>query len=241
MKEIIIAQQLEGDYFDYEMYYDEEQASYDKFCGVGNRNFQGFNSDLHDDVAKALENCGWDLENGINSDMSDADKEDEKLSICRYYFKSLTGEGITLTDADYKDLGKLALQWNGTASSDEIDLVCEALTILHGEIFVHDIIRGSSQGDWMECIFPDGFRSLSYVEAVLFGTGTEYRVSIVEVEDDFDLTDKDALLELAEQDDDYTHDYTDEWRDDDIKQWIADNASYVGHHFTKDDVILIEL
>lgn len=235
----IIAQQMDGEYFDFEAYYDEEQAAYDMFWAGGNRDFKDFNADLHDDVAKALENCGWDLENGIDEDMSEEEKNEERLSTCKYYFKGLTEN--ELTDTQFYELGGLSIKFRVVCSRYELDVICEALTILHGKKFVNGCIRGCSQGDWMECIYPEGFTGLDYIEAVLFGTGTEFKISEVELPDDFDLTDVDALIEKADEDEDSYFNYTELWRTEDVKEWLASQASYRNVRYTKDDVIVLEI
>lgn len=64
-------------------------------------------------------------------------------------------------------------------------------------------LHGCSQGDWAECVYVDekGVRdSLDYFEAVWFGTGT-----LLEVDDDGD------VITL----------YTDEYRVDDIRKYVA--------------------
>lgn len=237
----IIAQQLDNECFDYEMYYDEEQASYDMFWAGGNRDFKDFNADLKDDVTKALDNCGWDLENGIDEELSDEEKNADRLSNCRYYFKGLTKN--ELTDEQFYKLGELSIKYRNCSSRDELDIICEALTILHSKKFVHSVIHGCCQGDWMEYIAPETMskESISWIEAVLFGTGTEYRIAEVELPDDFDLTDADALLEKLDEDINNYCDYTDYWRQEDIKDWIARGVSYGNRHYTKDDVIIVEI
>lgn len=241
MKKIIIAQQIENECFDYEMYYDEEQASYDMFWAGGNRDFCDFNADLKKDVEKALDNAGWDLENGIDDYMSEEEKNEERLSICKYYFKGLTKN--ELTDEQFYKLGELSNTYRNCCSRDELDLICEALTILHGKRFVNGTIRGCSQGDWMEYIAPETMskESINWIEAVLFATGTEFRIAEVEVEDDFDMQDAEALIEKLDECEDNYCDYTDLWKNEDVKEWIAEHASYGNRHYTKDDVVIIEI
>lgn len=237
----IIAQQIENECFDYEAYYDEDQAAYDMFWAGGNRDFCDFNADLKGDVEKALDNAGWDLENGIDEELSDEEKNEERLSICEYYFKSLaTNE---LTEEQFYQLGELSINYKHCCSRDELDVICDALTILHGKKFVNGTIRGCSQGDWMEYIAPETMsrESINWIEAVLFATGTEFRIAEVELPDDFDMQDVDALIEKADECMDAYCDYTDLWREDDVKEWIANGASYGNKHFTKDDVVILEI
>jgi len=240
----IFAKQLDCECFDYRAYYDEDMAVEDQVYIGGNRNFCGFNEDLRASVVKAFEECRYDLET-VDSDVDDGEMTDEegnaqRLDLCKNYFEGLKGKEVKFSDEQYFKLGSLSREFWTCRSSDENDLVCEALSILHNKEFVNGTIRGCCQGDWNKYICPKERQDFvtGYVKAVYFATGTEFQITCEPIEVDSD--DVDEIESKFEEAEVYC-DYTDLWKDDDIKEWIAKNSSYGDKQYTKDDVALITI
>ena len=75
-------------------------------------------------------------------------------------------------------------------------------------------IHGCCQGDWARYICPKSMEdSVPYIEAVLFGTGTEYMITAEPIESPDDFDDADVFST-----------YTERWRDDDIKAFLAEEV-----------------
>ena len=195
--------QCDPETYDYRCYYDEDMAEYDNIWAGGNsRNFRETNEDLRKDVVRALEDSYYDL-----FEVDDATEED-KINTIKYYFKKVNKEA--LTDYEIDLLTNLSKMFYECARSDENDIICQVLTVLHGEAFEHGVIKGSCQGDWLEVIYPESKKDLiPWIEAVWFATGTEFRITEEPVEED----ELDDAIQFCA--------YTDLWRDADIKAWLC--------------------
>lgn len=187
----------------YRCYYDEDMAVEDNIWAGGNsRNFGETNEDLRRDVVRALEDSYYDL-----FERDNVTKED-RINIVRYYFKKVNKEA--LTDYEIDLLTNLSKMFYECARSDENDIICQVLTVLHGEVFEHDVIHGCCQGDWLEIIYPESKKDLiPWIESVLFATGTEFRITEEPVEED----EVDEAIHFCA--------YTNLWRDADIKAWLC--------------------
>ena len=197
------ATECDPENYDYRCYYDEDMAEYDNIWAGGNsRNFGETNEDLRKDVVRALEDSYYDL-----FEVDDATEED-KINTVRYYFKKVNKE--ELTDSEIDLLTNLSKMFYECIKSDENDIICQVLTVLHGEVFEHGVIHGCCQGDWLEIIYPESKKDLiPWIEAVWFATGTEFSITEVPVEED----EVDDAIKF--------HAYTDLWRDADIKAWLC--------------------
>lgn len=125
-------------------------------------------------------------------------------------------------DADYveefMDTCDVKINGNRTAFYKALNLhyedesFCAVLSLITGKEWEHYELRGCCQGDWVDVVVPaDTKLDLDYMEAVYFNTGYELGV----IED----TDK-KPDEIAASDVDYW-DYTDKWRDEDIKEQMG--------------------
>ena len=77
---------------------------------------------------------------------------------------------------------------------------------------MYGTFTGYSQGDWLPYFCPKSLESsLSYIEAVLMGTGTEYVMCMDPQDSPIGCFDKSDIFSA----------YTDLWREDDIKKWAA--------------------
>lgn len=117
-------------------------------------------------------------------------------------------DGREYTRAERLQLVRLAKNFTeySNNSDDENEILCDVLELITGQKYEYATIRGCSQGDWQEIIYPAEYGDawLYNFETEYFNTGAEWRIS----END------------PESDDSYYF-YTHEWRDDDIKEEIA--------------------
>lgn len=222
-KKCYYAEQLSPESFNYEYYYDEDCAVSDAFWAGGNRDFCDMNASLRDDVVKSLEDCQYDLgvvrDNYTNEDNTITDQaayEAELDKVVRGYFRKV--DGSELTAEEVNDLARCCEQFATCRSIDENDYICEALSIIHGKEFVNGTIKGCSQGDWQDYICPkDMLDRVGYIEAVLFATGTEYRIT------DHEVNSWKEAEKAFENGESFTA-YIREWGDEHIKAALAKEA-----------------
>lgn len=212
---------VDGDWYDWEVYYSEDQAMEDLFWAGGDRDFKDINSSLVSDVKKCLTDAYSDIEDTYyleDEETGDIDEEEIAKTVTetiKYYFKK--SDGSALRNSDINKLSKLVVDYNETTRGwdDELSIVCEVLEIYYGKPFCTGTLRGSSSSDWMACVYPKELEDLiPYIEAVLMGTGTEFAISIEKI----DLPEGGDLFG-----EDVYYDYTELWRDDDIINWAAQN------------------
>lgn len=210
----IYATEVDSENFDYSCYYDEDMAEEDGIWAGGNRDFAEINPDLRKDVSRALESAYhnlYDIE-----DFHDVDINIEET--LNYWFKKSSGD--PLTEAEQKTLLKLVGDFFYCTSADENGIICKVLTIITGKVYKEGVIRGYSQGDWLKIIYPEEIQErLSWIEAVLFATGSEFAITTEAIEEK-DLDDAEVY-----------YDYTNLYKPEEIKAWIAEN-----NHVGVDDV-----
>lgn len=210
------ATEADLEWFDYEIYYAESQAEEDHIWIGGNRNFTEINEDFRKTIVKNLENCAYDLD-ALKSEFTDETTgtitdtklfEAEQRNLIKYYFAK---ENKTdFLDEEIINLIKLIQDYVSIRSELENDVICQVLELLYGEPFLNGTITGSSQGDWLRIIYPESSAArIPFIEAVMFATGTEFRITTEPVE----------LTEL--EDADCFHDYTELWKDEDIREWLC--------------------
>ena len=147
--------------FYYDTYYNENDAITDNIYVGGNRDYISFNEDLRDDVVSAL----VDIRDEVLW------RHGTKTEIINNYLK----KDKNYSTREIGKLWKLAEDFAIATHEKENDIICEVLSIIHGEEFAWCNLRGCSQGEWLECIYPKKYEeSTKYIEAVLFGMGTEY-------------------------------------------------------------------
>jgi hypothetical protein len=192
----IYAKQVPPEYQQSPLFMDEWPENVFVF---GNRDFIDHSSRL-EDIRRALDDlaAAWDdLNSGAPAYYNswiDALNEHTPRDDGREYTRAERLQFIELAN-DYCE-----------SSSDERELLCAALELITGQEYENDTIRGCSQGDWQEIIYPAeyGREWLCDFETEYFNTGAEWRIS----END------------PENDDNY-YIYTHAWRDDDIRAEIA--------------------
>lgn len=219
------AKQLDIENFDYEMYYNEDDAVEDKFWAGGNRDFCDINADLIDELVKNLESMLYD----IDVDVEEEHRKAPTLKIIRanleYYFKKQSGKKFTQTEV--KEFKALADKYVGATCSEEKDILCELLGIIYEEPFINGTLRGNCQGDWLKYICPASMRDrIDWIESVLFATGTEFAISEKPLENPDELDGSNSSI-----------DYTDKWCDEDVRAWAANIA---GCKLEEMKLILIE-
>lgn len=212
------ARQLDIEQFDYAAYYNEDDAEYENVWIGGNRDFKTFNEDLEADIEKALDRADYH------------DEEDVRDAFAKKDGSALSAEQIETLKGyieDWPTVGRVR---------DRYEIVAGVLTIVYGKPFEVDLIKGNSQSDWMYIIYPSelGDEHISYIESVLFGTGTEFAVTIDKVSrDEAD----DAPTTCV-----YTTEFSNGAIKEDIAKQLDIDASEVGlllitgtHHIVKHD------
>ena len=200
------------DYFDSSIYYDEDQAEEDHLFCFGN-DFS-FNAEPLLEVEKGLENAYYDIFDAPAGTYSSDDaspailKEEAKeiISTLEGYFKKENGQPFT--NSEVNTLLDCIEYYNAKDSK----LICKVFGIIYGKEFMYGTFTGNSQGDWLRYFCPRSLEpSLSYIEAVLMGTGTEYVMC---------MDPRDSPIGCFDKSDIFSS-YTDLWREDDIKKWAA--------------------
>lgn len=210
----IYAMQCDPEWFRYEDYYDEDMAAEDGIWAGGNRQFGDTNEDLRKDIVRKLDDAYYDA-----YEVDDPDNTPEE--VIRYYFTKNSKEA--LTDLEVAELSNLVRTFHSCSSRDENDIICQVLTITNGKTYECGTIHGCCQGDWMEIIYPEERKAMiNWIEAVWFATGTEFRITCDSYDEEPDLSEVDVY-----------HDYTELWKPEDIKAWIAEN-----NHVSPEDVVI---
>ena len=189
--------------FEPSRYYDELQAMEDHIWWGRNDRLCEANVDLRENIVNSLEDAYSDM---YDDDMS---REDYDAAFAHHFAKK---DKTPLTTQEHDKLVGLVRDFESCFSRDENRIICQVLEILRGEPFSYGAIRGASQGDWLEIIYPTSrANSIPYIQAVLFGTGTEFRITTEAVEAD-----------EVEEADCYC-DYTELWKSEDIRAWLCNS------------------
>lgn len=95
------------------------------------------------------------------------------------------------TRAERLQWADLCDQYCEARSSDENDILCDALELISGEKWANGTIRGCCQGDWQDIIYPAeyGREWLRAFETEYFNTGTEWIIH----DEDFSPEDPDEI------------------------------------------------
>lgn len=200
----IYALQMDAENFNWEAYLDEDTLVASNIWIGGNRDFIELNSDLGTELIKNCANIKVDIE---------FYGENEREAI-EYYLSSYFAEGKTLSDAELEQVLTLVNELGDYENPDYaiLDSMCALLSILKNIKFKTGAIHGYCQSDWAYYIAPEDI-NMSYCEAVYFGTGTEWRISMEETESEPDWDEVD-----------HYYDYTELCKDADIKEWIANSV-----------------
>lgn len=204
------------DYFDPSIYYDEDQAKEDHLFCFGNNS--SFNAEPLLEVEKGLENAYYDIFNapsttyGSNDVSPDILKDEANyiINTLASYFEKENGQPFT--NSEVNTLLDCIEYYNTKDNDYDNELICKVFGIIYGEEFMYGTFTGNSQGDWLPYFCPKSLESsLSYIEAVLMSTGTEYVMCMDPQDSPIGCFDKSDIFSA----------YTDLWREDDIKKWAA--------------------
>ncbi len=205
----IYAKQLDPEFFDYRVYEDNVDED---IIVEGNRDYPGF----HDEDLKSIKefinnyNC-YDYDVFYDGKIKDyaTDYLPQKDNGKKYSPKELHQLKQSLDNMD----------------DEETIVLC--LSIIKGKEYKAGCIRGCCQGDWCQIYYPASTnqKEIDYLEAVYFGTGTEYEVhdSDNEVNNADDIEGFSILVTA--------------WRIEDIKEEIASCF----RNATADDVTLYQI
>lgn len=204
------------------VYYSEEQASEDKLYvsteypweSGYSRNEMAINVEDLRDVVEGIETALEEIDYsfyGIDEDTLDEEEiANTILDTIKYYLPYAN----KLSKGNLNQLIEFCFQYKDDSHNEEIlKVFLQILEIIYGEPFISGTFHGYSQGDWAIYICPKKLEpQLGFIEACIMGTGTEFAVSEIPLAgpEDFD-------------DVDWYYEYTELWKDDDIKKWAADN------------------
>lgn len=214
------AKEVRGNYMDYEMYFDEEDAKSRRMWIGGNSDFVSINKSLFTDTARALENIYYDLEG--------EETLEEARAVVECYLKPAGDRTEMFSDDEIERIIKCAKKYD-TFDVENEEVIAEALGIIYGEEFVTGTFRGCVQLDWIRYICPkteaDCKEKMGYIEAVYFGTGTEFFVTQEKVDsaDDFDEVDAYSF-------------YTAAWSDEKVKEDLAKQMGCAA-----DEIVLLKV
>lgn len=207
----LLAVEAIAESYDPTVFFDEMMAEDRHIWIGGNPDFIEFNHSLYQKMVDFIEHFD---ENDIDTSM----------------FIGCASTIAELDSAKIREVSQLVEDYK-SPSSNPFEVVAEMFDAIHfnGERYSLSLLRGSSQGDWVYCIHPANVSqdTIDYLEAVYFGTGTEYLVTPLDFDPEkegFDLTKEDDVKRLQKKSDiigDYIPFYTNEWRADEIKKRIS--------------------
>lgn len=216
---------------DSDFYYDENEALQDDVAVLNGDGSSILNGDMVTTLISDMESCQDELDELNLYDYKWSEIQNRFNDIIDGYVNPLGG--YKYTDKDRNALAKAVKDvLDASTLTDQLDVACTILTIQTGgkQQYVYGTITGAVQGDYAYYVCPQKIEAdkIPYIEAVIFGTGTElvvidkaYADDEFPTEDDFDLaysmyTEKSNLevavaKELGVSDSDVViiHDYND--------------------------------
>ena len=214
------AREYPSEYFNYECYYNGDDAANDNFWAGGNRDFCEINERLGKDFLKDLEHF-YDDCNTTDEEFADEEPECDafKAEITRLadsWLASYNTKDNHFTYEQAKEIYEAVSAYFDGPYAERLENHTKALSVVMGIKFTCGTIRGCCQGDWLDYIAPETMNQekLKYIEAVLFATGTEFETTEVPIDsaDDFDKAHDAGQTNYL---------YTAKWADDDVKADIA--------------------
>lgn len=168
----IYAAEINPEHFDSEAYYPELTAVDDNVSILGNQRLCGVNIPMVEDIQTALDNSVAAFED------PDVSEEDKNAAIHYEFGYLMQGEP---TEDQLRRIYRSVEGYTKDNRLSESEEICDLLEIVHGEPFVRRTIRGCCQDDWNYCYLPvSKLDSLSYIEAVYFGTGAEFAIAALD-------------------------------------------------------------
>lgn len=215
------AREYPREYFDYTLYYNDDDAENDNFWAGGNDDLCEINDRLGKDFLKDLEHFFDDC-NTTDEEFADEEPECDafKAEITRLADSWLASYNTRDNHFMYeqaKEIYEAASAYFDGPYAERLENHTKALSVITGIKFKCGTLKGCSQGDWLDYIAPETMSQdkLDYIEAVLFATGTEFETTEEPVED------WDGFYSAHENCQTNSL-YTAKWADDDIKADIAE-------------------
>ncbi len=182
---------------------------------TGNRDFIGIETDVFKRVYSCLE--AGDL-------LDELESIEEKNGYAHYDTSTqaindmLYPEKDKYTTMDIHNLKALIAEYQSANSRNENGIICKVLSVVCGKEYDWKALRGSCQGDYIECFYPAAEydqTSLKTLESLYFNTGSEWIVD--------DAGDFDPESEEPGEIDGFSC-YCIGWSDEEIRQEIANAA-----------------
>ena len=222
-------------YFDYDGYYGEEDAKQENFWAGGNRDFCEINkrlgTDFLNDLEKFYDDCNTTDEEFADEKPECDEFKKEIVRLADSWLASYNTRDNHFTYEQAKAIYEAAVDYNSCSGYEVLESHAKALSVVTGINFKCGQLVGSSQSDWINYIAPETMEQdhLDYIEAVYFGTGTEFDLTEEPIESADDFEDDDVIKVGY---------YTAKWRDDDIK---ADLARQAGYGCKPEDIVLLKI
>ena len=170
-----IAVEVPNEGFDPETYYNETLAEQDLVYIGGNNELREMNSKLKEKYIDGLRKLYEELEEARIDDKEIDLNEAVKNNIEPY----ISDKVNYIVD--------LAYEFGTSRGEYKFRSVCELLELIYDEHFYYNEIRGSFQGEWNYIICPESKLNLiPWIEAVYFGCGSEWAVSVDKMEENED-------------------------------------------------------
>lgn len=169
MKKVVVRESV---YPDYDIYYPDE--FFKDVIMLENRNFEGQNMDLYNDIEDYLFDSELDEDLILFRDEPFISEYNSYLEI----FDEYLGSWIE-TEEQAKKAAEVILS---DMTVEEIRL--QLINVITGHTHTERVLRGYSQSDWIDVIYPDTYATsdIEYLENLFFGLGIE--CSITEDDDE---------------------------------------------------------
>lgn len=170
-------QAMNPEFYDYKVYYNEDDAEEDHLFGVGED--YGINEAEYKKLDRILCDCFCDLDqvqnDHDNGEISTDELAEETERTVRNYFEKK--DGSEFTAEEYQNIYSLCQEYYySTDRYDGLTFMAKIMTICYGEEFEVYTMHGYSQSDWMNVVYPKRL-NIKFIEAVLMATGTEFMIT----------------------------------------------------------------
>ena len=207
---------------------------------IGNKNYFGHMSEIVERIYDNINDITDSREDNIKDGKSIMDKtldvSDDEKALMKVLFDD-EERFKDVSDSEFKKLSSdiygIAVKWSGDMKNFyECELLSDVLTIITGKKYDCKTICGCSQSEWQYIVYPkERENDIPYIEAVYFGTGTEYLYSEPTTEYIYDFKEY-----LYKPDSIILSLYTEKYDEKEIISKIAEESGVKG-----EDVIVLEL
>jgi len=189
IKKIIATEQRQA-YYDSDYWYNNDDAVCDDIIVAGNNYFVSLNPDLLNEVFKTVESIASDFDTYISEHLTAIDNPEafsykdipvaERNEFICYAFTTKTYEP-DFSDADVEAVTALVSAMKDYSAKDAAtcaQYIAPFMSYMTGKTYDYNQISGCSQSEWQYVFYPvENAFKLDYIDAVYFGTGTEYEVN----------------------------------------------------------------